>query len=60
MPKTTNKTAPAPAVCPTCQGEGQVPDFLIIGRGKTGTRVDTWAFCFDCCGTGHPTTSERR
>ncbi|MEV4838584.1 hypothetical protein AB0K05_29055 [Nonomuraea sp. NPDC049486] len=37
-------------VCRTCNGEGQVETFQIIGRGKNATRVDTWALCLDCCG----------
>ncbi|GAA0970874.1 hypothetical protein GCM10009555_020560 [Acrocarpospora macrocephala] len=49
----TKKLPPSPPVCPTCAGEGQTEAFLIVGRGKNATRLDTWAFCFDCDGTGH-------
>jgi DnaJ-class molecular chaperone len=56
----TKKTNPPSTVCPTCQGEGQIEDFLITGRGKTGTRIDTWAFCLDCCGTGQLVKPEGR
>ncbi|MEO3874019.1 hypothetical protein ABGB18_34870 [Nonomuraea sp. B12E4] len=39
-----------PSTCRTCNGEGQVEDFLIVGRGKNTACIRTWAFCLDCCG----------
>jgi DnaJ-class molecular chaperone len=48
--RTPRNRAKKPA-CPTCQGQGQVETFQIVGRGKNTTRIDTWALCLDCCGT---------
>ncbi|MFE3452342.1 hypothetical protein ACFXJ8_25810 [Nonomuraea sp. NPDC059194] len=48
MTRRTKKKA-----CPTCEGEGQVETFEIVGRGETAVRIETWALCLDCTG---PTT----
>ncbi|MEV4171947.1 hypothetical protein [Nonomuraea sp. NPDC049709] len=48
---TTKRTRTKKKTCSTCNGEGQVETWEIVGRGKNATRIDTWAFCLDCCGT---------
>jgi hypothetical protein len=58
--KKTPPTPPAAPACTACRGEGQIETFLIVGRGKNASTVDTWAFCFDCEGTGTGHEPERR
>ncbi|MEV4167503.1 hypothetical protein [Nonomuraea dietziae] len=48
---TTKRTRTKKPACQTCQDEGQVETFEILGRGKNAVRVDTWALCLECCGT---------
>ncbi|SEU46098.1 hypothetical protein [Nonomuraea wenchangensis] len=46
----TTKRRRTKDTCSTCHGEGQVETREIVGRGKNAVRIDTWAFCLDCCG----------
>lgn len=54
---TTKRSRPKKQdICSTCNGEGQVETWEMVGRGKNAMRIDTWAFCLDCCGTTGVTT----